>query len=75
MTPLSINNSKVIDINERVINISLTGSNLQKEVYGFIDNIPFYSNLNAPSSVAIPLPGARLPLDEDGTDPNINTNR
>ena len=75
MTPLNVNNSKIIDINERVINVSLTGSNLQKEVNAFIDNIPFYTNSNAPASVAIPLPGARLPLNEDGTDPNEGTNR
>lgn len=71
-----LNTARVINENERSINFNIVGTNLTKTIQGYIDNIPFFEKkMSNTGTVEIVLPGAKLPLNSDGSDPNENTNR
>lgn len=71
-----LTNARVITADERSLNFNVVGTNLTKTVQGYIDNIPFYEKtLSNSTTIEIVLPGAKLPLKADGSDPNEGTNR
>lgn len=61
LLPSNINTARVIGVDERSINVQVTGANLSKKVQGYIDNVPFYEKtVNNNASLEIVLPGAKF---------------
>lgn len=57
----ALNPARVIGVDERVLNFSVTGAGLSKTVEAFIDNIPiFKQNIPNNSTIAVTLPGAKF---------------
>ena len=57
----SLNPARVIGIDERVLNFSVTGAGLTKTVEAFIDNLPiFKQQISGNGTIDITLPGAKL---------------
>lgn len=57
----ALNPARVIGVDERVLNFSVTGAGLNKTVEAFIDNIPiFKQSIANNSTIAVTLPGAKF---------------